>query len=79
MIKVNAGRTLQGLKLDMLTAPQRDALRLFEPGVQRTAYPDINPRTASALWSKGLVKGVIKNGKRHFILTELGTSLRRQV
>jgi hypothetical protein len=76
MIKASARHTLQRVKLDALTAPQRDALRRFKPGVQRTAYPDINPRTASALWSMGLVKGVISSGNRYFILTELGVSMR---
>lgn len=62
-----------------LTEAQRNALRRFEPGVKRTAFPDINPRTASALWSKGLVKGEVIGGTRQFILTETGEAMRKKV
>ena len=55
-----------------LTDPQRAALGRFVPGVKRPAYPDINPRTATALWSKRLIKGETIQGVRLFLLTDLG-------
>jgi hypothetical protein len=58
--------------LSSLTGPQKVSLGRFVPGVRRPAYPDINPRTAAALWSKGLIKGEITRGSRLFILTDLG-------
>lgn len=62
-----------------LTGPQRVALGKFVSGVKRSAYPDINPRTAAALWSKGLIKGEIIQGSRVFVLTDLGRQVQRAV
>lgn len=56
-----------------------EALLRFKPGVKRSAFPDINPRTASALWSKGLLRGEIESGTRQFILTELGEARRTKL
>lgn len=63
--------------LSNLTSPQKAALGKFVSGVKRAAHPDINPRTASALWSKGLIKGETIQGSRVFILTELGAQAQR--
>lgn len=63
--------------LSSLTDPQKVALKKFVSGVKRPAYPDINPRTAAALWSKGLIKGEIVQGGRVFILTDLGRQVQR--
>lgn len=58
--------------LTSLTEPQKAALQRFVKGVKRSAFPDINPRTAAALWSKALIKGEIVQGARVFLLTEMG-------
>ena len=63
--------------LSNLTLPQKTALRKFEPGCKRRSYPDINPRTASALWSLGLLKGEIADGTRQFVLTKTGEEVRK--
>jgi hypothetical protein len=55
-----------------LTKPQREALSLLQPDVWRGAFPDINPRTAAALWALGLVQGKLERGKRLFCLTKSG-------
>jgi len=64
--------------LSSLTSPQKIALGRFVAGVKTHAYPHINPRTAAALWSKGLIKGEIIQGSRVFILTELGEQAQRE-
>lgn len=63
---------------DQLTQAQRAALDHFERDTFSTAFPNVNPRTASALWSKGLIRGQVLEGKRYYQLTELGEELRRR-
>jgi len=65
--------------IDRLTEAQKGALTKFEPGCKRKPYPDVNPRTVSALWSLGLLKGEVVQGNRLFILTELGEEIRNEV
>lgn len=60
------------ISVPSLTEPQKIALRKFRPGQERKAYPEINPRTASALWSLGLLRGEIVEGARIFALTPTG-------
>jgi len=60
------------ISVQSLTEPQKVALRRFFPGRKRKAHPEINPRTASALWSLGLLQGEIVEGTRIFILTQAG-------
>lgn len=62
-----------------LTLPQKAALAKFAPGVKRAAFPDINPRTAEALWSKGLIKGETISGIRLFTLTDLGLKMQQSL
>jgi len=63
------------VSVQSLTEPQKIALRKFVPGQKRKAHPEINPRTASALWSLGLLRGEIVKGTRIFILTQAGESV----
>ena len=60
------------ISVPSLTEPQKIALRKFHPGQKRKAYPEINPRTASALWSLGLLQGETVEGARIFALTPAG-------
>lgn len=62
-----------------LTVPQKAALKKFEFGVKRAAFPDINPRTAQALWSKGLIRGETVSGSRLFNLTDLGLRVQQDL
>jgi hypothetical protein len=62
---------------DRLTRAQKNALELFEPGKPRKAFPDINPRTATALWSMGLLRGELIDGCRIFTLTRDGELARQ--
>ena len=58
--------------LESLTRPQRAALGLFEPNQKRRAFPDINPRSATALWRMGLLRGSHKSGKTYYLLSAKG-------
>lgn len=63
--------------IDELTPPQRLALLLFEPGRPRRAFPDVNPRSAIALWGKGVLLGSRESGKQYFLLSEKGVRMRQ--
>jgi len=63
--------------LEALTPPQRAALALFKPDQKRRAFPDINPRSATALWRKGLLQGLNEGGKTYFLLSEQGLRIRQ--
>ncbi|GAA0659742.1 hypothetical protein FHT00_003579 [Sphingomonas insulae] len=65
--------------LEALTSPQRAALALFKPGQKRRAFPDINPRSATALWRKGLLQGLHEGGKTYFLLSDQGVRIWRIV
>lgn len=65
--------------LPALTRPQRTALLLFSPGQPRGAFPDVNPRTAAALWSSGLLSGEISDGKYVYVLTPEGEKVRSRL
>lgn len=62
-----------------LTPAQQRALTYFVPNVWRAAFPDINPRTASALWQMGLIRGKTQLGKQIFCLTEAGAAVQIQI
>ena len=64
-------------EIGQLTPPQRLALSLFEPGRSRRAFPDVNPRSAIALWQKGVLQGFRERGKLHFVLSEKGVKMRQ--
>lgn len=66
-------------EIGSLTPPQRAALGLFEPGLPRRAYPDVNPRCAIALWQKGVLQGSRESGKMYFLLSEKGVMMRQIV
>ena len=59
-----------------LTDAQLRALAVFEPKTWRGAFPDVNPRSAEALWRLGLVEGRLEQGKRLFRLTAAGERAR---
>ncbi|MBY8823287.1 hypothetical protein [Sphingomonas colocasiae] len=52
-----------------LTTSQQTALARFRPGEWRGVHPDINPRTAAALLSAGLVESEVSAGRRRYRLT----------
>ena len=60
-----------------LTAPQKIALKLFKPKQARRIFPDINPRTAQALWSLGLLTRDTREGVAYFMLTDAGEKLKQ--
>ena len=63
--------------LEALTPPQRAALALFKPEQKRRAFPDINPRSAAALWRMGLLQGSYEGGTTYFLLSEKGLRVRQ--
>lgn len=62
-----------------LTVAQKLALTRFEPCQPRKPFPDINPRTATALWSIGLLKGDLIDGDRVYVLTTDGELARQAI
>lgn len=60
-----------------LTAPQKIALRLFTPKQARRIFPEINPRTAQALWSIGLLTRDTREGVAYFMLSDVGEKIKQ--
>lgn len=62
-----------------LTGPQKDALKLFVPSKARRVFPDINPRTAQALWSLGILMRETMGRTSYFSLTAAGEELQARL
>lgn len=60
-----------------LTNPQKLGLHCFVDAEWRGAFPDVNPRTASALWKLGLLDRKREDGRHQYRLTGLGLELLR--
>lgn len=58
-----------------LTAPQKAAVKAFVPSQERGVFPDINPRTAQALYSLGVLEREVRGGTAYFKLTDAGEEL----
>jgi hypothetical protein len=63
------------LTLERLTNPQKLGLHCFLDGEWRAAFPDINPRTVSALWKLGLLDRKREEGRQKYRITVLGLEL----
>src|SRR5690606_36784935 len=76
-----ARSTGRGYPINMiaLSEAQKRALISFAPGEERGTYPDINPRSAAALCSLGLLRVQTVQGKRLYRLTPEGEVARERL
>lgn len=58
-----------------LTAPQRAALTFFQDGRWKGVFPVVNPRTAAALLSFGLLECERVNGRRVYRISNDGMKI----
>lgn len=59
----------------MLTTAQELALSHFEEGAWRGVFPDVNPRTASALRNLGLLEYELGQGRKLYRLSARGREM----